>query len=443
MARRSCAGRLRRVDVQHRAGARDLRKSTMDPSNSISPRTSAPHSRVRRLTILSGGLLAASCGQEPTGGGDSVRERWYQPQAGSAAARPAVLRDLVYFGTGDGKVIARDRATGAARWTAQAAVLSDEIGGSNLIVAAGVVVAPVAYHTVGLDAESGRELWRYRAPLDTVGERQPAPGYVFHTTIDADSQTVYIPAWGASVSAVDLATGQARWVWQPGRAATDTATSGVFRSGSDGVRVSGDTVFATAWHYLVRNGHRSEAWVVALERETGRELWRVTLPVTEMGVGMQAQPALWGNLVLVNTSGGDLFAVNRTSRAVAWRAAPEAPGPDDFLLAVVTSPAVAGDVVYHDGANRHLYARRASDGAMLWKSRGEQFLDDFTITPTRIYSGDGGNLFIFDRASGRLVRKLSEPRDPPDRSLFSSSAAVADGQVFVTVSGGAWSFVEP
>lgn len=48
---------------------------------------------------------------------------------------------------------------------------------------------------MGLDAVTGRELWRYAAPLDTVdaGPR-PNPGQVVEAHVDADDAMVYIPA---------------------------------------------------------------------------------------------------------------------------------------------------------------------------------------------------------------------------------------------------------
>jgi len=46
----------------------------------------------------------------------SVRQRWFQPQASWPRARPVVVGDVVVFGTGDQRLIARDRQTGAARW---------------------------------------------------------------------------------------------------------------------------------------------------------------------------------------------------------------------------------------------------------------------------------------------------------------------------------------
>ncbi len=44
-----------------------------------------------------------SCGQEPTASENGVRERWHRPQPGYGHARPVVVGDLVYFGTGDGQ----------------------------------------------------------------------------------------------------------------------------------------------------------------------------------------------------------------------------------------------------------------------------------------------------------------------------------------------------
>lgn len=234
-------------------------------------------------------------------------------------------------------------------------------------------------------------------------------------------------------------------MWQPGSVATDTAASGVFRSGADAVRLSGDTVFVAAWHFVVRNGHRSEAWLVALDRRTGAEHWRLTLPVMQTGVGIQAQPALWGNLVIVSTVSGHVFAVDRTVRTITWQAAPDARlAPNEPLAAVVASPAVAGDIVYHDGGNRHLYARRASDGTILWTTRDDgQFTHDLLVTATRIYGTTGGYLNIFDRDTGRRRAKLEQPRISSANTLFSSAASAADRQVFITVNGAAWSFDEP
>lgn len=69
-----------------------------------------------------------------------VHERWYKPQPGYAGACPVVAGDLVVFGTGDGRLVGRDRATGEARWwtvvnTARRAVDAPLLAVSDVIVA--------------------------------------------------------------------------------------------------------------------------------------------------------------------------------------------------------------------------------------------------------------------------------------------------------------------
>ena len=113
----------------------------------------------RRTPVLLVALALLACRGEPTAGGaNRVRERWHQAQPGHSWARPAVAGDVVYFGAGDGQVIARDAATGAPRWAARVGL--ERVDGANIVVRGGVAAVSVVRHTVGLDAATGRELWR-------------------------------------------------------------------------------------------------------------------------------------------------------------------------------------------------------------------------------------------------------------------------------------------
>jgi serine/threonine-protein kinase len=379
-------------------------------------------------------LLA--CAGEPTGAAQGgVRERWHQAQPGHSWARPTVAGDQVYFGTGDGQVIARDAATGAPRWAARVGL--ERVEGANVVVRGGVVVVSVVRHTVALDAATGRELWRYQAPHDTGVGASGNPGVVAASHLDADEAAVYVPAWGASVSALDLRTGAVRWVWQPGRAPTDTAASGgLFRSGSMGVRISGDTVFATAWHFLVQNGVRSEAWLLALDRATGRELWRAVLPNARGGTVLGA-PALAGRFAIFRTSEVRVYAVDRATGTLAWQFR-----ADSTRWTPSSQVEAFGDAVYVDGGDSHLYALDARDGAVRWRGPFQtQTSADLLVTDRRVFLPSDGYLYVLDRASGRQVAEVTQPRtaDP----LFASPAAHAGGRVFVTVNGAAWSFDEP
>jgi len=383
-------------------------------------------------------LLAAApaCRGEPTASAGGVRERWHQAQPGYSWARPAVVGDVVYFGAGEGKVIARDRASGTERWAAQVA---EYVGGKNLVARGGVVAVALEHTAVGLDAATGRIVWQYVPPPDTGLLSIGGPGQVIASRIDADDEAVYVPAWGASVSAVDLHTGAVRWVWQPGRAPADTAASGhLFRSGAVGARVSGDAVFATVWHRLTDLGGRTEAWLVALDRATGQERWRVTLPAESDG-NIFGGPALWGDLVLATAANGATFALRQATGELVWQFA-----SPDRIPSTPSQAEVYGDAVYLDGGDNYIYALRADDGAVLWWSRVEsQATKDLLATERLVVFPEGSHLNVLDRATGQLLAHVAQPRVSEFDALFASPAAGAGDQVFVTLNGAAWSFDVP
>jgi len=398
----------------------------------------SPLLRNAPISITTSLVFLWSC-RDATGlGPPGVRGRWYQPQSGWARARPAVVGNIVYFGDGYGEVIARDVADGERKWTAR--IGQERIDGANILVRSGVVVAPLETYTVGLDAASGRELWRYRAPADTVGVPTgyvALPGQVIESRIDADNNTVYIPAWGASVSAVDLHTGQVRWVWQPGRIDGDTATSGVFRSGSNGVVVSGDTIFATLWHFVNRLGGFSQAWLVAIDRVSGRELWRVRLPYEGSGTLIWAAPVVYHNLIIVHTLSARTYGIDRETQKVVWEFT-----VDSAHLSTIAGAELYGDVLYVDGGDSQIHGLRPSDGTTISIAAfPAASTRDLLVTEKRIYVPIGAEVYILDRQTGATIAIAHQPGtyDP----LFSSAAAFSNGLVFFTVADGAWCFEEP
>ena len=395
-----------------------------------------PKSTISGLMTICLGFVAA-CDLATGPKADKLRERWYQRQTGWAWASPAVNGNVVYFATGGGEVIARDVSNGKQKWIAHVSQLS--VDGANLLFRSGVVVAPSVLETVGLDAETSRQLWRYQAPPDTVDNTSgySSPGQVVYSHVDADDDAVYIPAWGASISAVELHTGVVRWVWKPGVIAGDTATSGVFRSGAMGVTVSGDTVFGTMWHATIRSMVNSEAWVVALDKRTGQEFWRVRLPFIGAGVLIQTAPAVYKNLVIARTLFGQTFAIDRTTQRIAWQFA--APGS---WLSGESGPEIKDDVVYVDGGDEAIYALNASTGSTIWRSPMiTQTTTDMLVTERHLIYNNGAELHILDRASGNEVVATTQPHtyDP----LFSSAPTAANGLIFINAADAAFCFEEP
>jgi len=383
-------------------------------------------------------LASAACGSATGVGAHGIKEVWYETQVGDSRARPAVAGELVFFGTGNGRVIARNIQTGAAIWAT--AVSNEAVNGSNLVAMAGVVVAPVVHEVIGLNASTGAVLWRYNPPLDTAGVAPPdtpLPGTVTDGRIDADSTTVYIPAWGASVSALDIRTGQRKWVWQAARIASDTATTGVFRSGSMSATVYRDTVFATVWHFTNRQGGTSDAWVLALNAKTGAEYWGVKLPDAGSGTFIEAQPRPIGNLLIVRTLSGHTYALTRAEGQITWQfAAVQASS------STVSSAEVYSDIVYVDGGDGKLYALRGADGSKVWASPISGAVSrDMLVTQKHIVFPIAGSLYFLDRETGREVAAIAQPHtnDP----LFSSAASGSNGRVFVSAADAALCVTEP
>lgn len=384
--------------------------------------------------IVSFALAGAAIGRQrsPTGTEPhGLRQRWFAEHSGCGEGRPAVWNGTVYFATGDGQVIARDANSGALRWATKVAY--EAVRGDRLLARAGVVVAPVAFSTVGLDAVDGTIMWAYSAPVDTLYPGQRRAGYVAGTRIDGDSSMVFVPSWGPSVSAVELRIGRTRWTWgvePPPR----------FRSGAVGTRVSGDTVFAALWNFRNETGLESEPWIVALDRNTGHELWRAVLPgYPSSGVSANGAPAVHGNLVLLSARGGYTWAVDRMDQSVVWFRKANTKNATSAEVEVVD------DLAFIDGGDENIYALRPVDGTTVWQAPfAGGTIADLLVTDRRVYAANGAQMFVFDRVSGRLVAKQNVPGIfTGTGSAICSAAAFHDGLVFVNTYTGAWSFYEP
>ncbi|MBW3571449.1 MAG: PQQ-binding-like beta-propeller repeat protein [Gemmatimonadetes bacterium] len=340
-------------------------------------------------------------------------------------------KGAVFSATGDGHVIARTLGSGRQLWATRVGRSRPE--GENLVTRAGVVVAPVLFHTVGLDALTGVELWRYRAPPDTIDGGALAPGSLGGVHVDADNFSVYIPAWGGSISAIDLRTGGVRWVWQP--------EPGIpHRFGAQGVRVSGGTVYATVWHFLNATGTVCEGWVLALDAVTGRQIWRTTLPRRSSHLCLPGAPAVTPGRVIVSMITGEVFGLDAQTGAVAWSVPRQMPDATGVFNAVISGPVAFGREVYVDGGTETLRALSADDGRVLWRTRySGQLKHDLLATDRWLYGADGWNLHVFDRRTGRLHVTLRDPGSRHD-GLFAATPAAAGGRIFAPVSAGLWAF---
>jgi lanthanide-dependent methanol dehydrogenase len=160
--------------------------------------------------------------------------------------------------------------------------------------------------------------------------------------------TMYVTTpWPNVLYAIDTADGSMRWAYQPNpeRAAKGVACCDVVNRGA--AYLAGKVFFNTL-----------DNFTVAVDAETGEELWKTKLGDINVGETMTMAPLVVKDKVLVGNSGGEmgvrgwLTAVDAETGQIAWRA--YSTGPD-------------ADVLIGDGFEPFFEADRASNlGVTTW-----------------------------------------------------------------------------
>ena len=375
-------------------------------------------------------LATFACYVEPTRADpnenrESVESRWYVAQGGPVEACPLPVGDVVVFADAD-RLVARDRRNGSARWSAEAWGVS--FGAGSPILVGDVVVAAGSEQTHGVDVATGRVLWRY--PTPDAPRWAAGPGSVGWSRIAGDAAgTVYIPARNGTVSAVDAATGEARWVWH-----TDDAWE--WSSGALGADVSGDTVYVVVRQCLNDNCVEDAGWLFLLDARAGAELARVSLPFAHR---LEGTAVVWNDLVIVPNGAGRMIAFDRFTGEPVWDHDP----PAEYKGSA--TPALYEGTLYLDGSDGWLYAVDAATGVVEWRTEydGSTWFAPPRVSERRVYVPVGQSLLIHDRATGAPVRETLQGHGVHAIESWFGCATVVGREVYVTVNDGAWSFVEP
>lgn len=362
-------------------------------------------------------LLLAACQAD----GRSWPRCWFNASAHHSFTQPIIRGDTAIVGSDPAQIFAFNVRTGDQYFNV-ALSSNQAVLGRQFIWTRGVLVAEEEIETVGIDLASHRVLWRYSAPVDTTDvEGLAQAGQVSSVAADADSTTVFVPAWGASVSALDLRTGQVRWIWQIGRLPSDTE-SNLFRSGANAVRVSGDTVYVIGWHSLGRFVVASEGFVFALDKATGRELWRLLIPTDYGGTLFWGVPVLYSNLLIFSEMPGRALAVDRSTGRIVWHFLPAATHSNKHGVALYDG------IIYNDGADDMLYGLDAQSGQVIRKiPLPVAGLADFVVYDHYILYPSYYQVSVYDRQSGRLVATV--PEVPNSDTDVPAAPAYTDGRL--------------
>lgn len=159
-----------------------------------------------------------------------------------------------------------------------------------------------------------------------------------------------------------------------------------------------------------------------------------------------SSPAIVGEVVFVGSTDGSLYAINRTDGTQRWKFATQGP--------IASSPAVSGDLVYISSVDGNVYAIEAATGAKRWSfaTKGERrftapgihgaiprtermpdpfdvFLSSPAVAGGVVYIGSGDqHVYALDAATGALKWSFATG------DVVHASPAVVDGVVYI----GSW-----
>jgi outer membrane protein assembly factor BamB len=334
-------------------------------------------------------------------------KRWQaQPGRGGVESSPAVASgtlhggsgDGIYFGGNDGHVYALDARTGAQVWAYQTGDQPDRPQGrvwpgpfitSSPGVAGGTVyIGGPDARILALDAAAGRLLWTCQTNAERVpgmpGSRPLAGDHRVPVMVTSSPAvidgTVYVAGADLHAYALDAASGVPRWSrWVGGSGSSPAVAAGVVYIGgllavyaleaasgqplwesprADGLNfsghapaVAGGTVYAAGHNY-----RRKDGVLLALDTATGAVRWQWRRPRGTK----DTSPAVSGQLVYVACcrparASAYLLALDAATGVQRWRRR--------LRSRVMSSPVIAGGVVYVGGSGGYLYALDAATGA--------------------------------------------------------------------------------
>jgi len=283
-----------------------------------------------------------------------------------ARGTPAIDESAIFFLT-SGNELVRASRDGVETWRSRIADRSDDVSGATVLLGDDVVVAG-DYDIVAAGRVDGKVRWRFH-PSDGYG-----PGLYLGAIIDG---LVFAGSPSGRVYAIDLRTGQPRWSALLGAADKTTA----FRPMVDGERVyAGYTDFEK----------QPVGGLVALDRRTGREVWRTSFPSRRKvspGTGLAGGPLAGGTVIIAADAEGIVFGFDKASGALAWSiddpATPVA-GAADFRALVL-----AGDTLVATSTSGTISAYDLGSRTRRWQYDGRQL-----GSPAFQLASDAGRVFV-------------------------------------------------
>jgi outer membrane protein assembly factor BamB len=273
-----------------------------------------------------------------------------------------------------------------------------------------VFVASVDGFVYAIDAESGKERWRFA----TKGERRfsapgihgaiprtevmPDPFDVLISSPTISDGVVYIGSGDNHVYAIDAATGAQRWSFRTGNVvhASPAVANGV--------------VFIGSWD---RN-------MYALDAKSGREQWRYTTgndTVIYNQIGIASSAAVANGMVFFGGRDGHFHAVDAKTGALRWK-------HDNNMGWVIASPAVRNGIVYFPTSDgRRVKALDAATGAVKFNvvNKSISFSSPALVGNTMYFGSSDGWLRALDATTGALKAEFQSDGSKQNGARFTDA----------------------
>lgn len=320
-----------------------------------------------------------------------LEQRWFYNTGDVVTATPAVVDGTVYVGDWAGTFYALDQETGDERWTFETDV-HETVYAGQIVSSAAVADADgrrLVYFGGGktmyaLDAGTGEEVWRYE-----LGEpgNTTEPTEIESSPVVVDGRVIFgydghdRPGYAAGVVALDAASGDLLWEFDPDQGAEPTGCVGVWSSPS--VDTERDLVFAGTANCPTSPegwGEYTEA-LFALDLDSGEPAWSFQPhEPNNDDFDFAGAPNLFEAdgraLVGLGNKDAAYYAVDRETGELAWSTQATEPGIEErggnYSTGGFIGPTAYADGVIVGGTAVGpcpcAHALDAADGEVLWQS---------------------------------------------------------------------------
>ena len=305
------------------------------------------------------------------------RRRWVVNGRGLLEFPPVIAYGRLYFANMHGDFFAVDAKTGKLVWhrdlgyiSAASPAIGDGVVYQPLMNPRGAERGASSGLVVALDAETGKEIWRFR-----TGAVESSPLLV--------DGTLYFGTFDHRLYALDPDTKHVRWSFQ-------TAD-----------RVKGGPAY---WHGTVYTGSY-DGKVYALDARRGKLRWSSKSQAGLFGAGnFYAGPAVaYGRLYIGNTD-GKVYAFGAQSGHLLW-----AKTTGNY---VYSSAAVADRLVFVGSYDGHLYGLDAATGDVKWSfdAKGPISGSPTVMSGLVYFSTFTDKTFALDERTGKPVWTFPDGR---------------------------------